>query len=98
MGSRKNKSKKNTPTPPIAPLDDADNEQLMDDLLAQLDSQDKTVQQESAAVLNEMQISQIANEESNKKNSSRDRFKERQVRVFLSLSCCTEEIEPDRNL
>ena len=97
MGSRKNKSKKNTPTPPIAPLGDADNEQLMDDLLAQLDSQDKTVQQESAAVLNEMQISQIANEDSNKKNSSRDRFKERQVRVFFSLSCCTEKIEPDRN-
>ncbi|ETW86029.1 hypothetical protein HETIRDRAFT_438567 [Heterobasidion irregulare TC 32-1] len=95
MGSRKNKSKKNIPTPPIAPLDDADNEQLMDDLLAQLDSQDKTVQQESAAVLNEMQISQIANEDSNKKNSSRDRFKERQARKAAALAQQQTPVDKD---
>jgi hypothetical protein len=57
---------------PEPPQDDA----LLNDLLAQLDSANPTVQQESAAVLTEMQQERI-NETT--KKSSKSRFKEREV-------------------
>ncbi len=52
-------------------------EELVDDLLAQLDSRDKTVQAESALVLNEVQINQAASNAS--KPDAKSRFKARLV-------------------
>ncbi|KAF5365604.1 hypothetical protein D9758_003316 [Tetrapyrgos nigripes] len=46
------------PTPSTSP--EADDNELMDDLLAQLDSRDPTVQNESAKVLHDMEINQQA--------------------------------------
>ena len=58
-----------------------DDEELMNDLMAQLDSRDKTVQSESANVLNEMQINQQADaaEEARKKQDPKIRYQARQV-------------------
>ncbi len=85
-GSKRNKIKKifspvSSPPPPIAPEDD----ELMDDLFAQLDSRDQTVQAESAAVITEMHLNQTVNtsngsSEESKKHDSRARHKARQVR------------------
>jgi HEAT repeat protein len=77
MGSKKNKAKKVLlqSSSPNGVVDD----DLVDDLLAELDSRDKTVQEESAVVLEEIQAKQaIAPEKPN--SSSKNRFKERQVR------------------
>ncbi|KAK7054934.1 OTU protein [Paramarasmius palmivorus] len=79
MGSKKNKLKKafspasKSPTPPVLQDDD-----LMDDLLAQLDSKDQTVKQESANIIKEIQ--HTAEEQVTKKNDSRSRFQARQAR------------------
>lgn len=55
-------------------------EDLMEDLMAQLDSKDKTVQEESATVLNEMQLNQVADQiEKSKKQDSKSRHQARQV-------------------
>ncbi|KAJ7097970.1 cysteine proteinase [Mycena belliarum] len=65
---------------------DDDNE-LMDDLLAQLDSRDETVQQESANVINEMQINQTADaSETASKQDPKSRFRARQVSTRIRLS------------
>ncbi len=75
-------SPRNDPPPPqITPEDDDD---LMDDLLASLDSRNETVQAESSTVLQEMQEKREADVNSGK--SSKERFKERQVR-HLSAFC-----------
>jgi hypothetical protein len=77
MGSKKNKVKK--VLLPSSSTNDAVDNDLVDDLLAELDSRDKTVQEESAAVLEEIQAKQaIAPEKPN--SSNKNRFKERQVR------------------
>lgn len=58
-----------------------DDDELMDDLLAQLDSKNKTVQAESATVINEMQLNDVANQiEKSSKTDSKSRHKARQVR------------------
>lgn len=80
-GSKKSKLKKallpSTYSEP--PMDNADDD-LVDDLLAQLDSRDQTVQAESANVLNEMNLRQQANSlESSGKLNAKDRFQARQV-------------------
>lgn len=62
-------------------------DELMNDLLAQLDSRDETVQSESANVLNEMQLNQQANEiETSGKQSAKSRFQARQVMKAQSLN------------
>lgn len=82
-GSKRNKLKKAlSPTqsaPSSSPM--ADDEELMNDLMAQLDSRDKTVQSESANVLNDMQINQqtTAAEEARKKQDPKSRYQARQV-------------------
>ena len=80
MGSKKNKVKK-VLSPQSAPVEDTvDDDALMDDLLAQLDSKDDTVRKESATVLNEMQINKVADQlDSAPKKDSKARYKARQV-------------------
>ncbi|KII88574.1 hypothetical protein PLICRDRAFT_110259 [Plicaturopsis crispa FD-325 SS-3] len=59
----------------------------MDDLLAQLDSRDSTVQTESANVLNEMQMSQEADMiEAQPKQDAKSRFAARMARKAASRS------------
>lgn len=85
--AKKTKSKKGAaPLPTMSPPTDDDNE-LMDDLLAQLDSRDETVQQESANVINEMQINQTADaSETASKQDPKSRFRARQARKAVSLA------------
>jgi len=78
--AKKNKKAARLPTPP--PMDSLDDD-LMDDLLAQLDSKDKTVQQETAKVLTE--VSAASEPASGPKKDARSRFEARQVRI-LQLS------------
>ncbi len=82
MGAKKNKLKRMlspTTPPPVEPS--ADDDELMDDLFAQLDSRDGAVRHESATVLNEMQIDKVADQlESVPKKDGKARHKARQVR------------------
>ncbi|KAI0362014.1 cysteine proteinase [Trametes cingulata] len=74
------------PTPPPADAN-MDDDELMDDLLAQLDSKDDSVKHESAAVLNEMQIDKVADQlESAPKKDSKARYKARQARKAAALA------------
>jgi len=59
-----------------------EDEELMNDLMAELDSRDKTVQSESADVLNAMQINQQANmsEAAQQKQDPKSRYQARQAR------------------
>jgi OTU domain-containing protein 6 len=82
-GSKRNRLKKAPSPAQSAPssLPMADDDELMNDLMAQLDSRDKTVQSESANVLSDMQINQQATaaEEARKKQDPKSRFQARQV-------------------
>ncbi|THH12749.1 hypothetical protein EW146_g7402 [Bondarzewia mesenterica] len=95
MGSKRNKVKKFFSPSPSDTLPQADNTELMDDLLAHLDSKDQAVQQESATVLNEMQINEVVKDRSNGKSKSRDRFKERQARKAEALAQQQAPIDKD---
>lgn len=80
-GSKRNKLKKafspiTSPQPTEAAVED---EELMDDLLAQLDSRDQTVQAESATVLQEMTIQQAASDDGSRKQDAKSRFRARQA-------------------
>lgn len=89
-GSKRNKLKKvlspaqSTTPPPMA----QDDEELMNDLMAELDSRDKTVQSESANVLNAMQINQQANvaEPARQKQDPKNRYQARQARKAAALA------------
>ena len=89
MGSKKNKVKKVFAPLPAAPNNNAidDNntdDNLVDELLSELNSRDKTVQRESAIVLEEIQTRQqpqAAQEAAPDKPGSKNRFKARQVRL-----------------
>jgi OTU domain-containing protein 6 len=95
---KKNKSKKVLPPshsnmPDQPPPTEGDDE-LMDDLLAELDSRDKTVQHESANVLMEMQENQenaVADkaQSANKKQDSKSRHVARQVSIRSRLFTIT---------
>lgn len=92
MVQKKNKSKKSVTPPQLAlqPSEDTrDDDALMEDLLAQLDSKDQVVRQESATVLQGMKVNEVANDLHNApKKDSKARFKARQVKsfgIFLSL-------------
>lgn len=87
-GSKRNKLKKVfSPSRALAPSDPppiVDDEGLMDDLFAQLDSKDKAVQGESAAILQEADLNTFADDlDSAPNNDSKNRFKARQVRTVL---------------
>lgn len=78
MGKKSNKLKKALDVFPDPPPDADDG--LMDDLLAQLDSRNETVAQESANVLNEMEINKQAEQlETTSKQDAKSRFKARQA-------------------
>lgn len=90
MGGKRKKMKDifsppQNPPPPAATVDD---DELLDDLIAQLDSDDKTVRNVSAQVINDIQHSQLQeNKESLKqKKDSKTRFLERQVCIFPRVS------------
>ncbi|KAJ7774675.1 hypothetical protein DFH07DRAFT_800476 [Mycena maculata] len=85
MGKRNKLKKAVAPLlPTMSPSTDDD--QLMDDLLAQLDSRDDTVKQESANVLNDMQLNQQADQiEASSKQDPKSRFRARQARKAAAL-------------
>ena len=60
---------------------------MLDDLFAQLDSDDKTVQGVSAEVINDVQLSQRQEKERPRKlkKDSKTRFLERQVRISFEF-------------
>jgi OTU domain-containing protein 6 len=80
-GSKRNKIKKALSPKSVysPPPDNTNDEELLDDLVAQLDSRDGTVQHEAATVIQE--VEQKANEQANSKKDSRSRFEARQVRI-----------------
>ncbi|KAL0946947.1 hypothetical protein HGRIS_013106 [Hohenbuehelia grisea] len=99
-GSKRNKIKK-APLPPPPSTDDFDDDELMGDLMAQLDSKDQTVQAESATVLNEMHINKQAEQiEASKKKDSKSKFMARQARkaVALAEKFAPEDKEADARL
>ncbi|KAH9854159.1 cysteine proteinase [Lenzites betulinus] len=88
MAPKKNKLKKmlSPPTPP-PPANMADDEDLMDDLFAQLDSKDSGTRQESATILSSMQIDQVAEKlEAAPKKDSKARHMARQARKAAVLA------------
>lgn len=82
MGAKKNKIKRilSPQSTNDVPVEEPDDE-LLDDLMAQLDSSDKDVQNESAQILNEMQSTQMkeAQDPFSGKKDSRARYQARQV-------------------
>ncbi|KAG7452558.1 cysteine proteinase [Guyanagaster necrorhizus] len=99
-GPRRSKLKKsgNGFQPPPPEVDDDD---LMNDLMAQLDSRDGTVQVESAAVLQDMTLKkEIEKQERPQGKRSKDRFKERQARKAATLanSYATDDPETSQQL
>ncbi|KAJ3525510.1 hypothetical protein NM688_g8393 [Phlebia brevispora] len=90
-GSKRNKVKKllspsRALTPP-APDNALNDDDLMDDLLAQLDSRDKASQTEAATVVSEMQPTQVAEQaEAAPKQDSKSRHKARQARKAAALA------------
>jgi hypothetical protein len=75
-GSKRAKLKKAFSPPTPVPVANADDRELMDELMAQLDSKNQTVQIESATVLNAMQLNKQAGQD---KQDPKSRFKARQV-------------------
>ncbi|KAG5646637.1 hypothetical protein DXG03_002627 [Asterophora parasitica] len=89
---KKNKQKKVLSPPqdlPTPPIDD----DLMDDLFAQLDSRDQTVQVESAIVINEVQDHQEENSRS--RQDAKSRFKARQARKAAALEQTFSAPDPE---
>ncbi|KAI0664881.1 cysteine proteinase [Cubamyces menziesii] len=90
MAPKKNKLKKmlSPPAPAPPPVEtNVDDDELMDDLFAQLDSKNESVKQESAAVLSEMNIDKVADKlESAPKKDSKARHKARQARKAAALA------------
>ena len=88
MGGKRRKFKDIINPPQNAPPPAVQDDELLDDLLAQLDSNDKTVQNVSAEVINDIQLSQLQEKGGPKKlkKDSKTRFLERQVRILLQIS------------
>lgn len=93
MGAKRNKLKKVlSPTPASPPPAMDDDNDLMDDLMAQLDSRDQNVQAESATVLNDMQVNKAAATPpppptpQNDESKARARYKARQARKAAALA------------
>ncbi|GBE82314.1 cysteine proteinase [Sparassis latifolia] len=88
-GPKRSKLKKallpssHTSTPPNPGMND---DELMDDLMAQLDSRNQAVQAESATVINEMQIQKAADTPPPSKHDSKSRHQARQARKAAALA------------
>jgi OTU domain-containing protein 6 len=84
MGGKRTRFRKNAnnsfriANPDIVSPDD-DSDELMKDLMLQLDSRDKTVQAESRAVLNEINMNKELDHQAGEKQSTKTRFQARQV-------------------
>lgn len=89
MGNKRKKLKDiiSPPAETPAPVSTGDDE-LLDDLFAQLDSTDRTVQNVSAEVINDIQLSQLQEKKESRKpkKHSKTRFLERQVCTLLRAS------------
>ncbi len=87
MGKKNKLQKVLNPSPSDA--NDADDDELVDDLIAQLESRDPTVQAEAATVLKEVSTQRAASSRQySTSSSSKARFLARQVgfyRVSVSL-------------
>lgn len=69
------------------PLPEDDDQELVNDLLAELDSRNQTVQAESANVLNDIQLNKQADQtNSDLKKNPKSRFKARQARRAAELA------------
>ncbi|KZT26244.1 OTU-domain-containing protein [Neolentinus lepideus HHB14362 ss-1] len=91
MGAKRNKNKKAlSPTPkkietyPVQLESDMADDDLMDQLMAHLDSNDQSIQMESAAVLNEIQVTEAAQSPLSKKDP-KSRYQARQTRKAAAL-------------
>ncbi|KAG6854318.1 hypothetical protein C0991_008213 [Blastosporella zonata] len=93
-GSKKNKPKRALPLPQDVSTPHVD-EDLMDDLFAQLDSRDQTVQAESAAVITEVQTKQAERIDGRSKQDAKSRFKARQVRKAAALEQAQSAPDPE---
>lgn len=82
-GSKRNKMKKaSSPINVPSSNSELEGNELVDDLLAQLDARDTTIQQQSAEVLNEMKIDQEQSKQADRSRiGSKGRYKAREVRV-----------------
>lgn len=95
-GSKRNKIRKAlSPTknlsPPAPPI--VDDDDLMDDLFAQLDSKEKSAQQQSAEILKDANIDSVADDlEKEDRKDSKSRFKARQVCLFRILWSCSHKL------
>jgi len=93
-GAKKNKAKKVLSIPQERPTPAVDDE-LMDELFAQLDSRDQTVQAESAAVINEVQSNEIARTEARSRKDAKSRFRARQARKTVALEQTFSASDPE---
>ena len=85
-GSKRAKLKKAFASAPISPPpSNVENQELMDDLLAQLDSRDKQVQSETATIIND--ISNNMQNEVQGKRDAKSRFLARQVCHGVHNTC-----------
>ncbi|KAI0695925.1 cysteine proteinase [Cytidiella melzeri] len=99
-GSKRNKIRKvlsptraSVDSPPPTINDDND---LMEDLLAQLDSRDKAAQEQSAEILKDASLDSVAsNLEKESKQDSRSRHKARQARKAASMAEQYAPSDPD---
>lgn len=81
MGKKNKLKKVLNPSPSDA--NDADDDELVDDLIAQLESRDQTVQAESATVLQEVSAQRAASSrQDSTSSSSKARFLARQVGFY----------------
>ncbi|KAG6818153.1 hypothetical protein H0H87_000058 [Tephrocybe sp. NHM501043] len=92
--AKKNKQKKplappqNLPTPPV-------DEDLMDDLFAELDSRDQAVQAESAAGIQEVQTKQAERTDARSGQDAKSRFKARKARKAAALEQTQAARDPE---
>lgn len=95
--AKKNKSKKSQQATSSLVIDDAD-EELVNDLLAQLESRDPAVKTETASVVQTMHLDERADLiESSEKQEPKSRFKARQVgrtcaHIFVYLFCSDNDV------
>ncbi|KAF8894574.1 OTU-domain-containing protein [Infundibulicybe gibba] len=89
-GSKRNRLKKAlSPSEPAQPSPDNldDDDELMNDLLAQLDSRDQVVQVESATILNDMQLTERAKDlGADQKPDPKSRYVARQARKAAAIA------------
>jgi OTU domain-containing protein 6 len=84
-GSKKAKLKKAFASASTSSPSNADDQELMDDLLAQLDSKDKQVQSETATIINDISVN--AQNEGQGKRDTKSRFLARQVCRNVYATC-----------